>query len=163
MSDSILCRWDGRVFVPMSNRMPDLDAGTAYRLTVEEDRNWARHRAYFAQIRDHWETLPESARFEPWAQSPESLRRYALIRTGHCTCTTYPCGTKAAAAATARALRAEADEFTIVVPRGTTVEVYRAKSQAGRAMKKEEFNASADDVLAFIESALVSGQAGAAA
>lgn len=156
MTAALLWRWDGKVAVPLSNRPIDLEPGT-YRFDVVEDRNWARHRAYFARLKELWETLPESAALEPWAQSPESLRRYALIRTGFCTCTTYACGTKAAAATTARALRAEADEFTIVAVRGTTVEVYRAKSQAGRAMTKDEFNESADRVLAFIE-ALVGAQ-----
>ena len=152
MTDSILCRWDGRVFVPLSNRMPDLDDGTAYRLTVEEDRNWARHRAYFAEIRELWETLPESAALEPWAQSPEHLRKYALIRCGFSTSTTHACGSAKEAARTAAILRAEADEFTVVVPRGTTVTVYRAKSQAGRAMRKAEFDESADKVLTFLHS-----------
>lgn len=154
MSALILCRWTGEVFVPLSNRMPDLDDGTAYRMEVVEDRNWQRHKAYFARLKELWETLPESAALEPWAQSPESLRKYALIRTGYCTCTTHATGTKAEARRTAAILRAEADEFTVVVPRGTTVEVYRAKSQAGRAMRKAEFNESADAVLAFL-SALI--------
>ena len=150
MTAALLWRWDGASAVPLTNRSVDLEPGT-YRFDVVEDRNWARHRAYFARLKELWETLPESARFEPWAQSPESLRRYALIRRGYSTCTTHACGTKAEAARTAAILRAEADEFTIVIPRGSTVEVYRAKSQAGRAMKKAEFNESADAVLDFLE------------
>lgn len=151
MTGSILCRWDGETFRPLSNRMPDgLDEGTAYRLSIEEDRNWARHRAYFAELRRLWETLPESAALEPWAQSPEHLRKWALIRCGYSTSTTHACGTKAEAARTAAIIRAEADAFTVVVPRESTVTVYRARSQAGRAMTKAEFSESADRVLDFV-------------
>lgn len=153
--DAIMWRWSAeeRALRPLTNRPLELEDGHTYRLTPEEDRNWARHRAYFARLRDLWQTLPDSASSELWAQSPEHLRKWALISTGHNTCTVHDCASKAEAQRTARIIRAEADEFTVVVARGNTVVVYRAKSQDAR-MKKADFDQSADNVLRFIEDLL---------
>lgn len=148
---SIMWRWsaEDRAMRPLTNRPLDFEDGCTYRLTPEEDRNWQRHKAYFAQLRDLWHNLPEGASTELWAQSPEHLRKWALISTGHNTTTVHDCASKAEAQRTARIIRAEADEFTVVIARGNQVVVYRAKSQDAR-MKKDDFDQSADDVLRFI-------------
>lgn len=155
------CGWNGTAFVPLQ-RFHNIAAGAfvegeIYDLEVVEERSPKSHRHYFACIRDSWLNLPESAALEPWAQSSEHLRKFALIKTGWHTCTVYACGTKAEASRTARVIRAEVDEFTIAIPRGSTVEIYRAKSQSVRAMGKADFQKSKDDVLNFL-AGLVGGR-----
>lgn len=53
--------------------------GEVYKLAPFEDRSQASHNHEFAVIADMWASLPDRFKHEPWAQSPEHLRKYALI------------------------------------------------------------------------------------
>jgi hypothetical protein len=123
--------------------------GEAYRMEPIEERLAARHRAYFAQLKDCFDNLPE----EHAEQFPtsEALRNYALIRTGYRDEQTHVCASAAEAARTAILARALAP-MSVVVVKGSIVTIWSAKSQAFRAMDKETFNASADAVLAYAAS-----------
>jgi hypothetical protein len=58
--------------------------GQTYKMAEQYDRSAASHAHQFAWLHDAWLSLPERYRNEPWAQTSEHLRKYALIRTGYC-------------------------------------------------------------------------------
>lgn len=150
----------GMALVPIGrhqNRFSDaFEEGETYAMAVHEDRSWASHNHYFACIKDHWLSLPERAAMETWAQSPEHLRKYALIQTGWNDTHSHACKSAAEAQRTAAFVR-PIDEFSVVIARGSIVERFTAKSQSMRAMGKADFERSKEDVLGFLET-LVGGQ-----
>lgn len=155
MSDLIACLWTGTAFeprTPFQRRLASerFGSGEVVYVQAEHERNMSRHRACFARIRDLWQTLPERYALEQWAQSPEHLRKYALISTGYCDTHTLACKTKTAAIAAAAFMR-PIDEFSVVVAKGTTVVRYVAKSQSVAAMGAPVFRASMEAVETFIE------------
>ena len=117
--------------------------------TLEAQRSEATHRHQFAWLRTAWENLPERYQSEPWALTPEHLRKHALIETGWCDTQTYYCATKAEAIRWAQNLR-PLDDHTKVSVAGTTVVRKRAKSQARGAMLKADFQASKQAILDYI-------------
>jgi len=158
-------QWTGEAMVPLGRfRARCAEAftiGEFYRMTAEEERSWRSHRHYFACIFDAWLNLPESAALETWAQTSEHLRKYALIKTGWHDSQTYACESKAEALRLATALRAQGEladyhrasrHYSIVVMQGSLVTLYMAKSQSVRAMGKNDFQKSKDDVLNFVAS-----------
>lgn len=146
-------RWKGDGFVPLGRHAKLADQqfviGQVYRLEVVEERSARTHRHQFAWLREAWLNLPEGYRYEPWAQSPEHLRKWALIRTGWHDCQTFECGTKAEAQRWAAHLR-PLDDFSVVIARGAIVERYTAKSQSVKAMGKNDFQASKTAVLEYV-------------
>lgn len=147
-------RWDGEAFHPASQRIAlvcdkDLVVGLTYQVEVRQERSKASHDQQFAEVAEAWKNLPERYHFEPWAQSPTHLRKYALIRTGFCHTQTYPCGSHAEAERWAANLR-PLDEYSIVTVAGTVVHRFTAESQSYRAMGKKRFQDSKTDVLDFI-------------
>lgn len=162
MSDFLIsCTFDGEVFRPQTpfqlRRVQErFGAGEIVLLTPEEERSAKSHRHYFATIKEMWQTLPESCAMEQWAQSPDHLRRYSLIRTGYSDTLTFPCATASEARRWAANMR-PVDEFSIVVAQGSTVVRYTAKSQAMRAMGSKAFQASKDAVLTFLHGLLETG------
>lgn len=132
-----------------------------YPLQVEQQRSQATHNHEFAAIADMWASLPERFKDEPWAQSPEHLRKYALIRCRYCDTQTYACGSRAEAERWARNLR-PLDEYSIVTVEGTTVYRFTAQSQSRKAMGAKLFQESKTAVLEFIED-LIGIERGAAA
>lgn len=88
---------------------------------------------------------------EPWAQSDEHLRKYALIRTGFCSTQQQAFGSHAAAIAGAALVRSSPnEEYTLVSVQGATVHVFRPESQSVRAMGKERFQESKTAIMDFI-------------
>lgn len=135
-----------RGFEAMANEA--FSDGDFYRLAVEETRSEVSHRHEFAWLREAWQSLPDALRRE--YPSSEHLRKRALIETGHCTMHDYVCGTKAEAARWAANLRRELDEYALVVVSESVVRVFRAKSQAAKAMGKADFQKSKTDVLDWV-------------
>jgi hypothetical protein len=135
--------------------------GEVYPLSVEQQRSLATHNHEFAAIADLWGSLPERFKDEPWAQSAEHLRKYALIRCRYCDTQTYTCGSRAEAERWASNLR-PFDEYSIVTVEGTTVYRFTAQSQSRRAMGAKLFQESKSAVLEFIED-LIGVEHGAAA
>lgn len=148
----ILCRWSGEAFEPASphwKKYADLHfaSDTLYPLEVREERSYASHRAYFAQINEAHHNLPDH--LLQLLPTPEHLRRYALIKTGHCDERSIVCASRAEAVRVAAFVK-PMDEFAVVVTQGAVVTVWTAKSQSFRAMNKEKFRESANAVLDFI-------------
>lgn len=116
--------------------------GEVITLERHEERSDATHRHYFACINEAFNNLPEGDERFP---TPESLRHWALIRSGYCTVSDCVCDTPEQAR-TVAAFTGVA-EGTIVVVRDNVVRKYTAKSQSIRAMNKDEFQRSKQDVL----------------
>jgi hypothetical protein len=123
--------------------------GQRYKLVEQYDRSAASHAHQFAWLHDAWQSLPERYRNEPWAQTSEHLRKYALIRSGYCDTQTYVCGSRAEAERWAKNLR-PMDEYSLVVIEGTTVQRFTAQSQSHRAMGGKRFGESKNAILDFI-------------
>ena len=122
--------------------------GETYDMEARLERSGASHRAYFAQINEAHANLPKELAERPEYQTPDHLRKTALIRTGFADSTTFPCGSQEATrfAAFLRPI----DSFSIVDVNGTTVTRYVARSQSYRSMGKDEFQRSKDATLDYI-------------
>jgi hypothetical protein len=156
MSDQpILMRWTGEAMEPVSSFWASRAdrqwvVGETYPMVKHQDRSQATHNHEFAAIADLWASLPERYRDEPWAQSPEHLRKFALIMCRYCDTQTYPCNSRAEAERWAKNLR-PLDEYSVVKVEGTTVYRFTAQSQAKRAMGAKLFGESKRAILEYIE------------
>lgn len=97
----------------------------------ENQRSPQSHNHEFAFVAEAWRNLPERFKDQPWAQSSEHLRKFALIKTGFCDTQTYACASAAEAARWAANLR-PLDEYSIVSIQGATVFRFTARSQSKR-------------------------------
>jgi hypothetical protein len=125
-------------------------------MVPHQERSDVSHNHEFAFIAEAWRNLPEQFRDEPWAQSPEHLRKYALIRCRFCNTQTYPCASRAEADRWAANLRPK-DEYSIVKAEGNAVYVFTAMSQKKRgigAMDKKTFQASKQAIMDFVDDLL---------
>lgn len=152
----IMCRYEGEgAFSPASSFWAgradkQYVVGEVYPMAPALDRSQVSHNHEFASIAEMWKSLPEQYAHEPWAQTAEHLRKYALIRTRWCDTQTYVCGSRAEAERWAQNLR-PFDEYSIVSVEGTTVYRFTAQSQSRRAMGKDKFQKSKTDIIEFIE------------
>lgn len=154
MSDAppIAFVWQGDGFKPASpawGRLADrfFVVGQRYEIVEHLERSSASHRHLFAAVQEAWSNLPEdqAERFP----SSEHLRKHALIKAGFCDTQTHVCGTIAEAQRLERALK-PVDEFSLLERRGCVVTRYVAHSQSMRAMGKETFQKSKDEVLRIV-------------
>ena len=160
------CVWTGAAFEPSSagharRAAQDFGAGEIVTLTPCEDRSLATHNHQFASIADAWRTLPESLANQPYAQTPDTLRKHALIRAGFCNLAVLPCGSKAAAERVAAYVQHSdtmAHGYCIVEVDGSVVRSFTPHSQSMRAMGKAEFQRSKTAVLEWIDG-LLQGEA----
>ena len=145
----IHCYWDGEVFRPDSPykvRCADKQfaRGEVLRLVDEPEHSTRSRQHMFAAVEEAWKNLPPllAERFS----SPDALRKYALIKSGHCYSDSVICPSHADAMRVS-AWGRQIDEFTLVTVNKNVVTRYTAKSQSKQAMSKEEFQTSKDDVL----------------
>lgn len=156
MGAPLMLRYDGEGnFAPASafwagRADRDFVVGEIYKIVEHQDRSEISHRHEFASIAEMWKSLPERYAHEPWAQTAEHLRKYALIRTRWCDTQTYPCGSHAEAKRWAANLR-PLDEYSVVTVEGSLVYRFTAQSQSRRAMGKAKFQQSKTDIIEFIE------------
>lgn len=149
MTQPITFCWNGEVMRPAGRRFQILCdeqyvVGQSYILVASEDRSAASHRHYFAAVREAWNSLPDllADRFK----TPEHLRSYCLIKSGWRLERTHVAATKAEALRLAAFIQ-PIDDFAIVTTSGLSVTVWTAKSQSVRAMNKQDFQRSKEDVL----------------
>ncbi len=145
----IPARHVGGALIPLRHSLA-LEEGEVVGITVERQRSDATHRHYFAAIREGWENLPESLQGEPYAKSPEHLRKYALIMTDQCHVQEVVLSGAGEAQAVARAVRTVADEYALIVASGNVLRIYQAATQSKAAMGAAKFKASKDAVLDWI-------------
>ena len=146
-------RYCGGTLRLTSNRLPELDEGEIVFVEIERARSEASHKHQFAWIRDAWSTLPETAQSQPWAETPETLRKHALIATGYHTLTVLDCGSAAAAGRVKAALvaaEARAHGYALGQVQGPVVRVWTPESQSVRAMGSRRFYESKEAVLGWI-------------
>lgn len=119
-------------------------------MTEEEERSSARHRAFFAAVREIHKTLPDAMAAE--FPSPLALRKAALIATGWRDEDTRVYRSNAEAIRAAEYARRDIDPaaWAKIVVSGCVVVVLKAKSQAVKAMRKEDFEASSEAVLKYL-------------
>jgi hypothetical protein len=122
--------------------------GEVVMLAPVEERSEASHRHAFAWLRDVWASLPEHIADQ--YPSAEHLRKKALIATGWCDVRDYACASRAEATRLAATLKAELDDYTVIILRDAVVRVARARSQAFRKMNKADFQASKTDVIRWV-------------
>lgn len=125
----------------------DFKEGGRYRISEVHERSIASHSHYFAMISNAWENLPDH--LSDIFRSPEALRKYALVKSGWCDSESVVCANGAEAARIALFIQ-KAEEFALVLSDGNVVTRYTAKSQSYRAMGREDFQKSKDDVLRVI-------------
>jgi hypothetical protein len=137
----------------LSNRLPDLDEGEIVTVTIERGRSEASHRHQFAWLHDAWANLPEALHSAPWAETPETLRKHALIATGFSQSYTLDCGGNATAQRVKAALvAAEAGKhgYAIGQVRGPVVTIWTPESQSVRAMGATRFQESKTAIMGWI-------------
>lgn len=138
--------WRDGVFVPENRIAGYCDEifgdGEVVSFERHEERSTATHNHFFACLHEAWLNLPEADERFP---TPEALRHWALIRSGHCTENSIVCDTPEQAQLVASFMGNS--EGTIIVVRDCVVKKYTAKSQSMKAMNKDEFQRSKVDVL----------------
>lgn len=147
----VLVMWDDEHFVPdprhLARCRTQFVVGQQYPMEVVQPRNMASHRGYFAALHDAWMNLSEAdtARFK----TSEHLRAWALVQTGWCKETDYPCDSVEEAMFVAKIIRARSS-YAIIGRKGNVVKVFDPRSQAvygPDAMSAEDFKASKIAVL----------------
>ncbi|PZQ59257.1 MAG: hypothetical protein DI570_16485 [Phenylobacterium zucineum] len=143
---TIPSRWDGEGFYPLPRFQRTADehyvVGEVYHLAVEKERSPKSHRQFFAIIRDVFDNLPESEkRWPTW----EHLRKWALIKVGHCDTQTIVCRSKAEARRWANVLMA-VDTYAVITIERNIVMRFTAKSIAFTEVGHRDFQAVKDAV-----------------
>ena len=121
--------------------------GEHYRLEIFNERSQKYHAKYFATIADAWEHLPE-----PWSillPSPENLRKYALIKAGHCDATTFVLKNRPEALAALAAFRLF-DGYCLATATKNVVTVWRARSQRKAVQDARQFYETTQKVFTII-------------
>lgn len=137
----------------LSNSLPDYAEGETVLVSIERGRSTANHKHQFAWIKDAWASLPESEVMQPYAETPETLRKHALIACGFHKTYTLDCGGNA----TAQRIKAQlvaaeykAEGYAIGQVRGPVLTVWTPESQSVRAMGGDRFKSSKEAILLWI-------------
>jgi len=120
--------------------------GEIYAMAPYEERSLASHNHFFAALAEAYANLPDDATIR-WP-TLDHFRRHGLILNGYRDEATIVCESKAAAERVAAWTRS-IDSYAIVLVRDNVVIRWTAKSQSMRAMGREEFKRSKDDLLAW--------------
>jgi hypothetical protein len=146
MTDPLWYRYNGAVMVPMRPELAEAQFVPDYRYLLEahHERSHARHRAYFASLHEAWQSLAS----DQWPTT-EHLRKYALIRTGWRDERVFACESREQAERMAVWLK-PFEQFAVITTEGTLVRAWTARSQSYKAMGRDDFNRSMDDVLDYV-------------
>lgn len=148
-------RWTGEAFEPLPRFKAACDrelvVGQVYRIETIEERSARSHAHYFACIHERWLSLPEH--FGDRFPTPEHLRKYALIRAGFRDERTIVASSRAEALRLAAFVK-PMDPYAIVTVTEALVTVWTAQSQSMKAMGREAFQKSKDDVLGVLDDML---------
>ncbi len=107
-------------------------------------------RGYMGEINKLWKNIPEKFEKDPWAQSSDTFRKFALIKTGYCDVDIIGFGTAADAIRAVPRISYMArmgHGFAITRVVSDTVHCITPHSQSLKDMGKEEFTASKNAVL----------------
>lgn len=137
----------------LTNAPVPLDEGEVVLVSIERGRSAKSHNHQFAWLHDAWANLPERLAGLPWAETPETLRKHALIATGYHQMTVIDVGTNAAAArvkAAALELARKAHGYAVAQVRGPILTIWVPESQSLRAMGGDRFKESKAAILDWI-------------
>lgn len=123
-------------------------AGGEYVLEQVSERSMASHSHFFAALNDAFHNLPETV--APRWPTAEHFRKWLLVESGWFDEKEFDLISEKHAKALATFVRAE-DVYARIAVHGKTVIVRRAKSQSLRAMGKDDFQKSKNDVLDLAE------------
>lgn len=145
--------WNGEAMVPARGYAARAEKQfvpfEAYTLEVREERSSAEHGHYFAAIADAYANLSDEVTDR--LRTPDHLRKWALIETGWFDETVTDCATQEVAlrmaAFTNTIERSNRQDYCEIIVRGPALVVRVAKSQSRKAMDKESFRKSKNDVL----------------
>lgn len=157
MRDKDLIRvvWTGHAFEPdgnyaMAQCHDRLGAGEVVQLDIDPVRSKASHRHQFAFVRTAWMNLPEHLVDAPFAKTPETLRKHALIATGHCDTDMIAVGDERRAervAAFAQRMAARMHGYALTSIEGAVVYCHTPHSQRAKEMGGAVFQQSKQDIL----------------
>lgn len=125
--------------------------------TETEERSLKSHRHYFARLKELWKALPESMELD--FPTVEDLRKWALIRAGYCTTRKIVCQDNKMAIETAAFIES-LGTYVLVEVVMRVVTIWVPQSQSYRAMTKDTFQRSKDDVLEVVERLVAGGGQG---
>ena len=156
--DIIRAVWTGQSFIPDGNyavaQVNDrLGEGQVVNLDVDPERSRRSHNHAFAFVHTAWMNLPEHHLGKPYAATADTLRKYALIRTGHCDTQLIACGTEERAERVAGVVSTVASRlsgYAIAEVSGPLVSVFTPHSQSLKAMGGERFKVSKQDILEYL-------------
>lgn len=137
----------------LTNGPIGLDEGETVFVSIDRARSAVNHKHQFAWVKDAWLNLPESEASQPWAETPDTLRKHALIATGYHRSYTIDCGGKATALRIkAELLRAEtkAEGYALAQVQGPVLRIWTPESQSVRAMGGDRFKESKAAILDWI-------------
>lgn len=154
-ADLIRCVFTGAALEPDGNfaaaALHDrLGAGQVVHVDLDPERSKKSHRHAFAFIRTTWENLPDDAKHAPWAQTADTLRKHALIRTGYCDAEMIAVGTDRRAervAVSMSRLATRLHGYAITEVSGPVVYCFTPESQSLKAMGGARFQASKQAIL----------------
>ncbi|MEM9762119.1 MAG: hypothetical protein AAF968_06370 [Pseudomonadota bacterium] len=145
--------WTGeglRLARGMARAFRGVEPGERLVATLRRPRSQASHNHYFAEIGNAFANIPEFQQDQPWAATPETMRKHALIAEQYCQVQAIDAGSNAAAERVRIGIRAVLMDYSVILVRGSSVVVYTAESQSMKAMGKARFQASKDAVLSWI-------------
>lgn len=135
------------------HRLSALPDGTTLAVTFVRDRTHRHIAWYFSELARLWETLPESEADAPWAASPDTLRKHALISCGYCVSSAIVADNEAQAERIMRSLVSSGmatHGYALGTCHGCVATIYYPESQSYTAMGHERFKASVRDTLDWI-------------
>jgi hypothetical protein len=156
--DLIRAVWTGQAFEPdgnfaMAQCHDRLGAGQVVNLDIDPERSAKSHKHQFSFVRTAWENLPEHLTGKPFAKTSETLRKHALISTGHCDTDMLAVGdarrAERVAAFTAR-LAVRLHGYAITSIEGPVVYCFTPHSQSLKAMGGQRFQQSKQDILEYL-------------
>lgn len=146
-------RYHGGGLRLLTNQTPDLEEGEIVFVEIERGRSEASHKHQFAWVKEAWLNLPEDLQAFAWAETPETLRKHALIATGYHQVYTIDCGKNATAQRVKlRLVAAEAGKhgYAVGQVRGPVVTIWTPESQSTRAMGGKRFQESKTAIMDWI-------------
>ena len=147
----ILCGYDGERLIPLRKYQAicdrELTIGERYIAALEPLSSPASRRHFFAVVNELFASWPETHPRQ--FQTPDALRKWALICCGFRQELQFAAANKAEARRLATFLSAD-DEYAELSVNENVVVKWRALSQKQHAMGREQFGRSKTEVLAFL-------------
>ena len=115
-------------------------------------RIFNRNRPEYSWIQAAWSNLPEIYEYEPWAASPDSLRKYAMIECGYADVETFYCTSEPAALDQAKRLLEQSTEYRLIETEGSVVRFYKAQEDYADTKSPEDRRMQEDRVFNYVAS-----------